>query len=143
MFSLLAEVRWTAPLLRLGFFVVIAEALVFAAIGIGQHIAGEIFWNEALEMSNDFHFYLRVNSLFWDPNIYGRYLATAIVIALGVLVWTEDRLRSLALAGGIAVLFAGLSSPSRNRASSRCSRGSRCWPRSAGAWCGRRSPCPC
>jgi putative inorganic carbon (hco3(-)) transporter len=108
MFSLLAEVRWTAPLLRLGFLVVIAEALVFAVIGIGQHIAGEIFWNEALEMSNDFHFYLRVNSLFWDPNIYGRYLATAIVIALGVLVWTEDRLRSLGLAGSAAVLFAGL-----------------------------------
>ena len=42
-------------------------------------------------MSNDFHFYLRVNSLFWDPNIYGRYLALAIVISLGVLVWLRDR----------------------------------------------------
>jgi putative inorganic carbon (hco3(-)) transporter len=108
MFSLLAEVRWTGRLLRLGFTVVIAEALVFAAIGVGQHIAGEIFWNEALEMSNDFHFYLRVNSVFWDPNIYGRYLAMAIVISLGVLVWTQDRLRSLGLAAAIAVLFAGL-----------------------------------
>ena len=56
-------------------------------MGIGQHIAGEIFWNDALEMSNDFHFYLRVNSLFWDPNICERYLALAIVISLGVLVW--------------------------------------------------------
>jgi putative inorganic carbon (HCO3(-)) transporter len=108
MFSLLAEVRWTTRLLKLGFAVVIGEALLFAAIGIGQHITGEIFWNEALEMSNDFHFYLRVNSLFWDPNIYGRYLAMAIVISLGVLVWTAERRRALALAGAIAVLFAGL-----------------------------------
>lgn len=108
MFTLLAEVRWTPRLLRLTFFVVLAEGLLFAAIGVGQHIAGEIFWNEALEMSNDFHFYLRVNSLFWDPNIYGRYLAMAIVISLAVLVWMRDSRRSLALAGGIAVLFAGL-----------------------------------
>jgi putative inorganic carbon (HCO3(-)) transporter len=59
-------------------------------------------------MSNDFHFYLRVNSLFWDPNIYGRYLALAIVIALGVLVWLRDRGWALALAAAIAVAFAGL-----------------------------------
>ncbi len=109
MFSLLAEVRWDVRLLRFAFAVLLAEALLFAAIGVGQHVAGEIFWNEALEMSNDFHFYLRVNSLFWDPNIYGRYLAMAIVISLGVLVWTAERRRAIALAVAIAVLFAGLS----------------------------------
>ena len=25
--------------------------------------------------SNEFHTYFRVNSVFWDPNVYGRYLA--------------------------------------------------------------------
>ncbi len=108
MFSLLAEVRWTPRLLMLAFAVVIGESLLFAAIGLGQHIVGEIFWNDALEMSNDFHFYLRVNSLFWDPNIYGRYLAMAIVLALGVLVWLREPRRALAVAVAIAVLFAGL-----------------------------------
>ncbi len=108
MFALLVEVRWTPRLLGLAFAVVLAEALLFALVGVGQHIAGEIFWNDALEMSNDFHFYLRVNSLFWDPNIYGRYVALAIVISLGVLVWLRDRRRALALAVAIAVIFAGL-----------------------------------
>jgi putative inorganic carbon (hco3(-)) transporter len=108
MFALLVEVRWTPRLLAFTFAVVLGETLLFAVVGIGQHIAGEIFWNDALEMSNDFHFYLRVNSLFWDPNIYGRYLALAIVISLGVLVWLRDRRWALALAAGIAVAFAGL-----------------------------------
>jgi putative inorganic carbon (hco3(-)) transporter len=108
MFALLVEVRWTPRLLAFTFAVVLGEALLFAVVGIGQHIAGEIFWNDALEMSNDFHFYLRVNSLFWDANIYGRYLALAIVISLGVLVWLRDRRWSLALAAAIAVAFAGL-----------------------------------
>ena len=94
MFALLVEVRWTPRLLAFTFAVVLGEALLFALVGIGQHIAGEIFWNDALEMSNDFHFYLRVNSLFWDPNIYGRYLALAIVISLGVLVWLRDQRRA-------------------------------------------------
>jgi O-antigen ligase len=109
MFALLVEVRWTPRLLAFTFAVVLGEALLFAVVGIGQHIAGEIFWNDALEMSNDFHFYLRVNSLFWDPNIYGRYLALAIVISLGVLVWLRDRRWALALAAAIALAFAGLS----------------------------------
>jgi O-antigen ligase len=108
MFALLVEVRWTPRLLAFTFAVVLGEALLFAVVGIGQHIAGEIFWNDALEMSNDFHFYLRVNSLFWDPNIYGRYLALAIVISLGVLVWLRDRRWALALAVAVAVAFAGL-----------------------------------
>ncbi len=108
MFALLLEVRWTPRLLGFTFAVVLGEAILFAAVGIGQHIAGEIFWNDALEMSNDFHFYLRVNSLFWDPNIYGRYLALAIVISLGVLVWLRDRRWALGLAAAIAVVFAGL-----------------------------------
>ena len=52
----------------------LAEGLILALIGIGQFADRDIFWNGKLEASNDFHFYFRVNSLFWDPNIYGRYL---------------------------------------------------------------------
>ena len=33
--------------------------------------------------SNEFHTYFRVNSVFWDPNIYGRYLALVVVVADG------------------------------------------------------------
>jgi len=108
MFCLLAEVRWTARLLYLCLGVVLAEACLFALIGIGQHIAGEIFWNPALEVSNDFHFYFRVNSLFWDPNIFGRFLALAIVLAATALAWTYDSRRAWALAVAVAIAFAGL-----------------------------------
>jgi O-antigen ligase len=108
MFCLLAEVRWTARLLGLCLAVVLGEACLFALIGVGQHIAGEIFWNPALEMSNDFHFYFRVNSLFWDPNIFGRFLALAIVLAAAALAWTWDSRRAWALTAAVAIAFAGL-----------------------------------
>ena len=108
MFCLLVDVRWNRRLLTLTLGVVLAEALLFAVIGLGQHIAGDIFWNQKLETSNDFHFYFRVNSLFWDPNIFGRYLALAIVLAAAVLVWLQDRRTAGYLVAAIAVVFAGL-----------------------------------
>lgn len=108
MFGLLDGVPWTPRLLGSALAVLLAESAVFAVVGFGQHVTGEIFWNSALEMSNDFHFYFRANSLFWDPNIYGRYLALAVVLALAVLLWTRDTRRAVGLAALIAVLFVGV-----------------------------------
>lgn len=106
--SLFAEARWSRRLLLLAFAVVLAEGVVLAMVGIGQHIAGDVFWNPKLVMSNDFHFYFRVNSLFWDPNIYGRYLTLTILTAVAVLMWTSERRRALELVAAIAVVFIGL-----------------------------------
>lgn len=108
MFVLLSEVEWTPRLLGLSLAVLVGESVVFSLVGVWQHLAEEIFWNPALDRSNDFHFYFRANSLFWDPNIYGRYLATAAVLALAVVLWTREPRRLSLLAGSLAVLLAGL-----------------------------------
>ncbi len=108
MFVLLREADWTPRLLRGALILVAVEALVFAAIGIVQHETHEILWNSKLMRSNDFDLYFRVNSLFWDSNIYGRYLGLAIVLGAAVLVWVRDR-RTLALGAlGLAIVFGGL-----------------------------------
>jgi putative inorganic carbon (hco3(-)) transporter len=108
LFVLLYDRRWTPRLLGLCLAVAVGEALLFSLVGVGQHIAQEIFWNPALERSNEFHFYFRVNSLFWDPNIYGRYLALVAVLVVAVVMWTGDRRRLLGLGAILAVLLAGL-----------------------------------
>ena len=108
LFSLLAEASWDRRLLRLAFVVVLAEGLILALVGIGQFADQQIFWNDKLEASNDFHFYFRVNSLFWDPNIYGRYLVLSLITAATVLLWADDRRFAFVLIGALAVTFAGL-----------------------------------
>jgi O-antigen ligase len=108
LFALLVQVDWTPRLLLAGLAVVGGEAVVFAVVGIVQHQVGEIFWNEALQSSNDFHFYFRSNSVFFDPNLYGRYLSLAIVLVLAVLAWTGDARRAGWLALAIAVIWTGL-----------------------------------
>src|SRR4051812_4236786 len=108
LFSLLAEATWDRRLLRLALCVLIAEGLILAIIGIGQFAEQHIFWNGKLEASNDFHFYFRVNSLFWDPNIYGRYLVLTIVLATTTLAWAANRALTFALTAAVAIAFAGL-----------------------------------
>jgi putative inorganic carbon (HCO3(-)) transporter len=108
LFSLLAEATWDRRLLRLALAVLLAEGLILALIGIGQFAGHHIFWNGKLEASNDFHFYFRVNSLFWDPNIYGRYLVLTVLLATTALLWVANRGLAFALAGAVAIAFAGL-----------------------------------
>jgi O-antigen ligase len=108
LFSLLAEATWDRRLLSLALAVLLAEGLILAVIGIGQFADQHIFWNGKLDASNDFHFYFRVNSLFWDPNIYGRYLVLSILLAATALLWTAKRNMAFLLTATVAVIFAGL-----------------------------------
>jgi O-antigen ligase len=58
--------------------------------------------------ANQFQTYFRVNSLFFDPNIFGRFLAVVATLTAGVLLWAR-RPRTIALAGlALAVLWLGL-----------------------------------
>jgi O-antigen ligase len=108
MFALLRDREWTPELLRAALLLVLAESLVFALVGIAQHEAQFIFWNDKVKESNEFDLYYRVNSLFWDPNIYGRYLSLAIVVGTGALLWINDARRLALGAAALAVIFAGM-----------------------------------
>jgi hypothetical protein len=71
LFVLLLEVEWNSETLRAVFVVLVVQALICAAVGFGQYATRELFWNDVVIRTNEFHVYFRVNSLFWDPNIYG------------------------------------------------------------------------
>ncbi len=108
MFALLRGVKWDSRLIRGALLVVAAEALVLSLIGIVQHEARHIFWNDKAMESNEFDLEFRVNSLFWDPNIYARYLALAIVLMTGALLWVENAKRFAFGALAVAAVFAGM-----------------------------------
>ena len=66
-------------------------ALVFAAIGIYQYETRDVFWNPKLLVSNAYAPFYRVNSVFWDPSIYGRFLVVAILACLVAVLFGRDR----------------------------------------------------
>jgi O-antigen ligase len=109
LFRLLLDAPWSPRQLRWYFGVTAGLALVFALIGFVEFATGRLLLTNAKVLeANELKPYFRVNSLFFDPNIYGRYLALTMVMLAAVLLAARSR-RDIGLLGGaLAVLWAGL-----------------------------------
>jgi O-antigen ligase len=107
-YVLLRDARWDRRLLVLVLAVVAAESVAFVVVGSVEYLSRSLFWNDQVIRSNEFHTYFRVNSVFWDPNIYGRYLALVIVVAMAALLWVRDRRTFAVLTVLVGVLWLGL-----------------------------------
>lgn len=87
----------------------VATALAYAAVGAFQWATRDVFWNPNVEVGNAYAPFFRVNSVFWDPSIYGRYLAVAILVTLaGILLGGVRGRRSLALYAVVVATWCGL-----------------------------------
>ena len=107
-YILLRELPWDRRLLVSALVLVTVEAVAFVLIGSVEYAGRSLFWNEAVIRSNEFHTYFRVNSMFWDPNIYGRYLALVLVVVTATMMWVKERRPFWLLCGAIALLWIGL-----------------------------------
>ncbi len=109
MLMLLGEVRWTRRILG-GILVAVAGmALLFAAIGFGEYAARDLILSRGnLLPSNQLHLYFRVNSLFYDPNIFGRDLALVVVGLGAYLAWSRRSEAAIAAAIVAGILLAAL-----------------------------------
>jgi putative inorganic carbon (HCO3(-)) transporter len=107
-YRLLREVEWDRRLLRLALILVGLEATLFVLVGSVEFVTRSLFWNGQVIRSNEFHTYFRVNSIFWDPNVYGRYLALVTVVVTAALLWARTRKDFWLLTGLIAILWIGL-----------------------------------
>jgi putative inorganic carbon (HCO3(-)) transporter len=108
LFGMLVRLEWTVRVLKWCLGAVVLLALGFALIGFVEYATKTLLFNPKVIASNAFGSYFRVNSLFFDPNIYGRFLAEVMVLVAAVVAWTARR-RDIALwAIALAVLWASL-----------------------------------
>ncbi|CAB4914028.1 unannotated protein [freshwater metagenome] len=108
LFVLLARLRWTAQTLARTLAVLAGIAVVLAGIGYVEYATRHVLLNPKVIASNQLEDYFRVNSLFFDPNIYGRFLAIVLILVVAWMLW-ELRTRSVALGAVLcAFLFGGL-----------------------------------
>jgi putative inorganic carbon (hco3(-)) transporter len=108
LYVLLAQVEWTERLLRLCFGLLVGLALVFSGVGYVEYATKHIFLNPKLIASNDLHTYFRTNSVFFDPNIYGRFLVVAM-LAVAATMLQAARARTVWIGAFVlAALWAGL-----------------------------------
>jgi putative inorganic carbon (hco3(-)) transporter len=108
LFALLVRIEWTTRLAARCLAVLLALAVVFVGIGFVEYAQRELLLNPKVISSNQFETYFRVNSLFFDPNIYGRFLATVMLGISAVLLWSRRTIVAAACAAALALLMSGL-----------------------------------
>jgi putative inorganic carbon (HCO3(-)) transporter len=108
LFALLREVQWSREVIVGCVAILAALALVFCVIGFWEYERRELFWNPKVIAANQFESYFRVNSVFWDPNVYGRFLVLVMLAVTALMLWNARLRTALASAVVLAVLWAGL-----------------------------------
>jgi putative inorganic carbon (HCO3(-)) transporter len=107
-FCLLRRLRWTPRLLRQCLGVLVGLALGFCVIGFVEYATKTLLLNPKLIAQNDVHAYFAINSVFFDPDIFGRFLALVMLTVASVLVYLRRQRDQLTSIGVLAVLWAGL-----------------------------------
>ena len=103
----LARLPWKRRWLTALAVQLVAMAAVFAGIGVVQWLTRDVFWNPRVIVHNAYAPFYRVNSVFWDPSMYGRFLVVAILVALVVALYGARR-EAYYAAGALVALWIGL-----------------------------------
>ena len=104
----IARLPWSGLGLRALYVEITVMAVVFAAIGFYQYDTRNIFQNPKLGVSNAYAPFFRVNSVFWDPSVYGRFLVVAMAPSIVLIVLGRSLRWSLAAAAVLVVTWLGL-----------------------------------
>lgn len=108
LYVLLMRLQWTPRLIRQCFTVIVALALISALIGFAEYETKTIFLNTKLIVANDLHTYFTINSLFIDPNIFGRFLMLVMIGLATVLLFQRRPREQVGATLALAVLWAAL-----------------------------------
>jgi O-Antigen ligase len=108
----LARLVWSRVWVLALYVQLAVMALAFAVIGIVQYETRTIFWNPKVRVDNAYApsgWFYRVNSVFYDPSIYGRFLVVGILASLAVVLRRRiDPLWAIAASLTLAITWAGL-----------------------------------
>ena len=104
----IARLAWSRRWLTFLLLQLLGMALVFSAIGVYQYATRDVFWNPKVIVGNAYAPFYRVNSVFYDPSVYGRFLVLAILAALVVALYDRDRKAAYAAVVAIAGIWVGL-----------------------------------
>jgi O-antigen ligase len=102
----LSRLSWRIGWIKVLYAQLAAMAFVFAAIGGWQYLTRNVFWNPKVIVDNAYapsSWFYRVNSVFYDPSIYGRFLVVGILASLVLVLYSRGAVAwaSLTLAAGM------------------------------------------
>jgi putative inorganic carbon (HCO3(-)) transporter len=107
----IARLPWSRGWLTVLAVQLAAMGVVIGAIGAYQYLTRDVFWNPKLIVDNSYApsgWFYRVNSVFYDPSIYGRFLVVAILVTLVVAITNPSLRVALAAAAVVVATWVGL-----------------------------------
>jgi O-antigen ligase len=104
----MARLPWSRLGVRLLTLELTVMGLVFAIVGFYQYDTRDIFQNPKVITGNAYAKFFRVNSVFWDPSVYGRFLVLAMTPWIVFVALKRSLRLSLAAAGALLVMWLGL-----------------------------------
>lgn len=107
-FCLLRRLPWTSELVRACLLVAVGLAVLFCLVGFAEFASRSLFLNSKLMATNQNHAYFAVNSVFYDSNIFGRFLALVMVVLAVTLLYGARWREQMTAAGVLALLWLGL-----------------------------------
>jgi putative inorganic carbon (HCO3(-)) transporter len=106
--SLLSGLDWDRRLVRHCLRVTVALALAFSLIGFVEYATKTVILSSKLAVANEQHTYFTVNSVFLDPDIFGRYLALTLVLLAVALIYDFPQREQATVSVVLAVLWSCL-----------------------------------
>ncbi len=99
----IARLPWDEVRVKILYLELVVLALLFALVGLYEYKTRHIFQNPKLNVGNTYGALFRVNSVFYDPSIYGRFLVVAL-LPTAVLIVRGKSLRDALLATAFAIV---------------------------------------
>jgi putative inorganic carbon (HCO3(-)) transporter len=106
--SLLCGLDWDRRLIRRCLRVTVALALAFSLIGFVEYATKTVILSSKLAVANEQHTYFTVNSVFLDPDIFGRYLALTLILLAVALIYDFPQREQATVSVVLAVLWSCL-----------------------------------
>ncbi len=103
-----ARLPWNEVRVKILYGELAVMALIFSIIGFYQYETRQIFENPKLNVGNAYAAIFRVNSVFFDPSIYGRFLVVALVATAVLIVRSKSVKAGLAALALAVVVWLGL-----------------------------------
>ncbi len=104
----LSRLAWNRRWLSFIYVELVGMAIAFAGIGVYQYATRDVFWNPKVIVGNAYAPFYRVNSVFYDPSVYGRFLVVAILAALVMALYDRDRRVAYGSAAAVVLIWPGL-----------------------------------
>jgi putative inorganic carbon (HCO3(-)) transporter len=105
LFSLLRRLEWSREMVVRCLQVVVPLALLFSLIGFVEYDTKTLLLNPKLVAANDVHTYFTVNSVFFDPDIFGRFLAMVMITVAAVLLHSREKRLQIGSTVVLAILW--------------------------------------